>query len=175
MVFNGFCLIILKNVDSLLIQLETILTRNLSHSASNPSFSAGNSLLAAIKAFIGSRMILRPFWKIFSLIAVSKAFWIEGPAFHISSRKTTSAVGRKPSTTRSYLSSFFKREIDTGPNISSGVLKRDIRYSNDFPPRKISFNLLATRLFAVPGGPNKNILSPATAHSNDIAKMCCFS
>ena len=50
-----------------------------------------------------------------------------------------------------------------------------MRYSKAFPSRKISFSRLATRLLAVPGGPNKKKLSPATAQSNDIARMCCFS
>lgn len=142
------------------MQFDTIRTRKRSHNASSPSSSAGSSLLAAIKAFMGREMVLRPFWKMRSLIAVSKEFCMLGLAFHISSRNTMVEVGKKPSTTRSYLSSFFSSEIDTGPNISSGVLKRDIRYSNATPSLKASFRRRATKLFAVPGGPSRNMLSP---------------
>ena len=47
-----------------------------------------------------------------------------------------------------------------GPNISSGVLNLFIKYSNELPSLKISFTLREIRLFATPGGPKKNILSP---------------
>ena len=157
------------------MQYDTIRTRNLSQRASKPSSSAGSSLLAAINAFIGSDNVLRPFWKIRSLMAVSNAFCIDGLAFHISSRNTMVAVGRNPSTTRSYLSSFLSMDIDTGPKISSGVLKRDMRYSKAFPSLNASFRRRATKLFAVPGGPSRKILSPAMALSNDMAMICSFS
>ena len=98
-----------------------------------------------------------------------------GPAFHISSKKTTSAVGKYPSVILTYLSSSFRAEMDTGPNISSGVLKRDIRYSKERPFRKADFSLLATMLFAVPGGPSRKILSPATAAKRDRESTCSFS
>ena len=70
---------------------------------------------------------------------------------------------------RSYLSSSFNLEIDTGPNISSGVLKRDIRYSKAVLWSKASFKRLAIRLLATPGGPRKKILSPEIAESSDNA------
>ncbi|MDU3909534.1 MAG: hypothetical protein E7G86_07735 [Prevotella bivia] len=69
-------------------------TRNLSHKASSPSSSAGNSLLAAIRAFMGNLIVAEPFWYMRSLMTVSKAFCMAGPAFHISSRKITEASGR---------------------------------------------------------------------------------
>ena len=38
------------------------------------------------------------------------------------------------------MSCSFNLEIETGPNISSGVLKRDIRYSNELPCPNIIFS-----------------------------------
>ena len=55
-------------------------------------------------------------------MAVSNEFCMAGPAFHISSRNTTLAVGRYPSMARSYLSNSLSRLILIGPNISSGAL-----------------------------------------------------
>ena len=98
-----------------------------------------------------------------------------GPAFHISSRKTTSAVGRYPFTACSYLSDSFKRLMLTGPNISSGVEKRDIRYSNALASTKALFNRRATIDFATPGGPSNKILSPAKAASKDKPISASFS
>jgi hypothetical protein len=65
--------------------------------------------------------------------------------------------------------------MDTGPKISSGVLKRDIRYSKLRFSQNTSFSLRATKLLAVPGGPNKKMLSPAILHSNASERMCSFS
>ena len=98
-----------------------------------------------------------------------------GPAFQISSRNTTSAVGRYPSTIRSYVSSSFSFEMDTGPKISSGVLNLDIRYSKALAPRKASFRRRATILLATPGGPSRKMLSPAMADSSERAMTCSFS
>ena len=140
---------------------------NLSHKASSPSPRAGNSLLAATRSFRGSLISFLPFLKSFSLITVSNEFCIAGPAFHISSRNTTSELGKYPSVARSYISLFFSREIDTGPNISSGVENLDMRYSNDRALRNALFSLRATMLFATPGGPRRIILSPAIAARRD--------
>jgi hypothetical protein len=45
--------------------------------------------------------------------------------------------------------------MDTGPKISSGVLNRFIRYSNERPSRKANLSLRAMRLLATPGGPSR--------------------
>lgn len=100
---------------------------------------------------------------------------MEGPAFHISSKNTMSAWGRYPSVKRSYLSSFFNLEMETGPNISSGVENRDMRYSNALASLKTIFSRLATILLAVPGGPNRKMLSPAMAARSARLIMCSFS
>ena len=73
------------------------------------------------------------------------------------------------------MSCSFNLEIETGPNISSGVLKRDIKYSNELPCLNIIFSRRAIILFAVPGGPNKNILSPAKVLSKAKDIICSFS
>ena len=65
--------------------------------------------------------------------------------------------------------------METGPKISSGVLNLDIKYSKALACLNANFNLRATILFATPGGPNKKILSPAMAESNDKAMTCSFS
>ena len=85
---------IARKFFSSLIGRLSILMTNRSQSASSPSPLAGNSLLAATRSFRGRCISRLPFLKIFSLITVRSVFWIAGPAFQISSRKTTSAVGR---------------------------------------------------------------------------------
>lgn len=50
--------------------------------------------------------------------------------------------------------------METGPNISSGVLNLDIRYSNALFSLNAYLSLRATKLLATPGGPNRKILSP---------------
>ena len=149
--------------------------RKRSHKASKPSPWAGSSLLAATNSFKGSFNSLSPLRKSFSLITVSNVFCIAGPAFHISSRKTTSAVGKYPSVTHSYLSDSLRRLILTGPNISSGVEKRDIRYSKASALTKASFNRRATMDLATPGGPRSRMLSPARAASKDKLISVSFS
>ncbi len=62
-----------------------------------------------------------------------------------------------------------------GPNISSGVENRDMRYSKDAAPLKASFNRRATIDFATPGGPNNNMLSPARAAKSARAVSVFFS
>ena len=101
--------------------------------------------------------------------------WAMVYCIHISSRNTTSAVGRYPSTARSYLSDSFRRLMLTGPKISSGVEKRDIRYSNALASTKALFNRRATIDFATPGGPSNKILSPAKAASKDKPISASFS
>ena len=155
--------------------LHIILIANLSQSASSPSFSAGSSLLAAISSFMGIFILRLPLVNVFSLMAVNSVFWIAGPAFHISSRNTISADGRYPSITRSYTSSVFRRLILTGPKISSGVENLDMRYSKHEAPTKASFNLRATIDFAIPGGPNKAMFSPAIAASRPSLISNSFS
>ena len=108
-------------------------------------------------------------------MAVSNEFCMAGPAFHISSRNTTLAVGRYPSTARSYLSNSFRRLMLMGPNISSGVEKRDIRYSKAFASLNAAFRRRATIDLATPGGPNKRTLSPASAANNDKPNSVSFS
>lgn len=76
---------------------------------------------------------------------------------------------------RSYLSFSFNRDMLTGPNISSGVENRDMRYSNDRAPEKAEVSRCATIDLAIPGGPNKIILSPAIAASNAILISVSFS
>ena len=98
-----------------------------------------------------------------------------GPAFHISSRKTIDAVGKYPFVIRSYVSSSFNFEMETGPNISSGVLKRDIRYSKASASLNASLSLRATKLLATPGGPSRKILSLAMADNRESAMVCSFS
>ena len=149
--------------------------RKRSYKASSPSPFAGSSLDAAISAFRGTRTVNCPLRYIFSLITVKREFWIAGPAFHISSRKTIDAVGKYPFVIRSYVSSSFNFEMETGPNISSGVLKRDIRYSKASASLKASLSLRATKLLATPGGPNRKILSPAMADNRESAMVCSFS
>ena len=85
---------IARKFFSSLIGRLSILMTNRSQSASSPSPLAGNSLLAATRSFRGRCISRLPLRKIFSLITVRSVFWIAGPAFQISSRKTTSAVGR---------------------------------------------------------------------------------
>ena len=63
----------------------------------------------------------------------------------------------------------------TGPNISSGVLKRDIRYSNDRASLNASFSLLATIDLATPGGPSNITLSPASAAISESESSVSFS
>ena len=65
--------------------------------------------------------------------------------------------------------------METGPKISSGVLKRDIRYSKEHPPSKAIFSLRATMLFPTPGGPSRKTPSPATAANKDKAITWSFS
>ena len=98
-----------------------------------------------------------------------------GPAFHISSRRTIVAVGKYPFVMRSYVSSSFNLDMETGPNISSGVLKRDIRYAKASASLKASLSLRASRLLATPGGPYRKMLSPAIADSRESAMVCSFS
>ncbi|WIL17595.1 hypothetical protein QP022_04890 [Prevotella bivia] len=43
---------------------------------------------------MGNLIVAEPFWYMRSLMTVSKAFCMAGPAFHISSRKITEASGR---------------------------------------------------------------------------------
>ncbi len=76
------------------MQLDMARTRNLSHNASSPSSSLGSSFDAAMSTFMGSLSTREPLRKIRSLRTVSKVFCMAGPAFHISSRNTTSAEGR---------------------------------------------------------------------------------
>ena len=149
--------------------------RKRSYKASSPSPFAGSSLDAAISAFRGTCTVNCPLRYIFSLITVKREFWMAGPAFHISSRKTIDAVGKYPCVIRSYVSSSFNFEMDTGPNISSGVLKRDIRYSKASASLNASLSLRATKLLATPGGPNRKILSPAMADNRESAMVCSFS
>ena len=63
----------------------------------------------------------------------------------------------------------------TGPKISSGVLKRDIRYSKDRASLNADFNRRATIDLATPGGPRRMMLSPASAASKAIASSVSFS
>src|SRR5574344_1123914 len=63
----------------------------------------------------------------------------------------------------------------TGPKISSGVEKRDIRYSKLCASLKANFNRRAIILLATPGGPNKMILSPAKAANKARAISDSFS
>ena len=77
--------------------------------------------------------------------------------------------------TRSYLSDDFSSEIDTGPKISSGVEKRDIRYSKLLALLKAAFSRLATIDFAIPGGPRMIMLSPAMAANSANAISVSFS
>ena len=161
-------------LSCLMFELSTLIMKR-SQSASSPSPCVGSSLLAATSNFKGSLISLSPLRNNFSLMTVSSVFCIAGPAFHISSRNTTSAVGRYPSMLRSYLSESFNLLILTGPNISSGVEKRDIRYSNDFASLNADFNRLATIDFATPGGPSRMMLSPASAARRDKANSVSFS
>ena len=143
--------------------LLTMRMRNRSHRASSPSPWAGSSLLAAIRSFNGSLISRLPLRKIFSLSTVRREFWMAGPAFQISSRKTTSALGRYPSVIRSYCSLSLSLAILTGPNTSSGVEKRDIRYSKELASLNTFLIERAIMDFATPGGPRMSMLSPAIA------------
>ena len=166
---------IARNLPScLMLELSTLIMKR-SQSASSPSPCAGSSLLAATSNFNGSLISLSPLRNSFSLMTVSSVFCIAGPAFHISSRNTTSAVGRYPSMLRSYLSESFNLLILTGPKISSGVENLDIRYSNDFASLNANFSRLATIDFATPGGPSNMMLSPASAARRDKASSVSFS
>ena len=145
--------------------LLTMRMRNRSHSASSPSPWAGSSLLAAISNFNGSLISRLPLRKIFSFSTVRREFCMAGPAFQISSRKTTSALGRYPSVIRSYCSESLSLAILTGPNTSSGVENLDIRYSNELASLKTFLMERAIMDLATPGGPRIRILSPAIAAS----------
>lgn len=63
----------------------------------------------------------------------------------------------------------------TGPNISSGVEKRDIRYSNARALANTSFKRLATIDLATPGGPSNKMLSPASEANRESAISFSFS
>ncbi len=83
-----------SKLSSLAMLWHSTRTMKRSHNASRPSPRAGNSLLAATSSFSGRRTSCRPLRNSRSLMAVSSVFWMAGPAFQISSRNTTSAVGR---------------------------------------------------------------------------------
>ena len=148
-------------------QLEN--TCFLSDEVRSPSPSVGSSLEAAMTAFRGSFISFSPFLYTLSLSTVSKAFCIAGPAFHISSRKTTSAVGKYPSIILSYVSWSLSLLILTGPKISSGVENLLMRYSNPVLFLKAILSRLAIMLLPTPGNPKRNIDSPANELSSDRA------
>ena len=161
--------------DSLCMQRHTTRITKRSHRASSPSPWAGSSFEAATSNFSGKCSSLLPLRNNFSFSTVSSVFCMAGPAFHISSRNTTSAVGRNPSVALSYTSSDLSLAMLTGPNISSGVENLDIKYSNDVAPPKAFFSRRATIDFATPGGPSNKMLSPANAANSARAISVFFS
>ena len=108
-------------------------------------------------------------------MAVSNEFCMAGPAFHISIQEYYTCRRRYPSMARSYLSNSLSRLILIGPNISSGVEKRDIRYSKAFAPFEGSLQSACHHGFGNPGGPSKRTLSPASAANNDKPNSVSFS
>ena len=63
----------------------------------------------------------------------------------------------------------------TGPNISSGVEKRDMRYSKAEALAKASLSRRAIIDLATPGGPSSRMLSPANEASRARAISFSFS
>jgi hypothetical protein len=117
----------------------------------------GISLLAPNIEINGACISWLPLWKTRSLAISSSAFKIALLALKISSRKTSSASTSFPAVMRRY-SSRFSPATDTGPNNSSGVVKRVIRYAKLRSPAPFCGPMRSARLvtnadFAVPGGP----------------------
>ena len=116
----------LKAVFSL-IRFMKIRTKNRSYKALRPLSGSGSSLEAATKTRVGTDCVCCPFLKVRSLIIVNNVFRIADPAFHISSKKTTSDSGKYPLVNRIYCPLSFNSCIDKGPKTSSGVEKRVIK------------------------------------------------
>lgn len=109
------------------------LKRNRSSNASRSSDS-GNSLLAPITHFSGHFTLMpAPLSNCRSFRIVRRVLRIDEFALKISSKKATLAVGRNPSMQRKY-SSFSRARRLSGPNISSGVVKRVNRRWKKGPP-----------------------------------------
>mmetsp|Transcript_67449 Transcript_67449/g.158209 ORF Transcript_67449/g.158209 Transcript_67449/m.158209 type:complete len:409 (+) Transcript_67449:635-1861(+) len=147
---------------------ETMCLRRKRSCKAASSSPSNSSLEAATTHFSGTSIRVSPLSKTRSFNKVSRQFKIAEFALNTSSRKATSAWGRKPSTLRFSLS-FSKAFKDNGPKTSSGTEKRVKRRSKYSPPQTRAMRR-ARRLFAVPGGPRKRTFSlPRKASKRSLA------